>query len=421
MTDPIEPLFGLPARELFESGQFRLAAGPLDRLPAFTRSPLLESLETFVASYSGAMDIANGDGRRGLQAPVQNLHPRALLELGLTIYFRDALKFLPEAKPFLDALENALGLPPCVGLSVFGNARSSGLPVHHDPQDQLLIHLRGKKRFRHAPATRRWPAISHTPSTSSRTEFGSVYLEQLPPELEALYASMQEVTLEPGSVAYLPAGLWHSTEALDGSCLSVSIAVRAPTHWSLLEHALRHYVLQSEDWRRPAYGLVGSEQERAASERLLGELLSKLGERWPALGPEQLRASWLGRLAVEAKAGDGKDYAREACSVTTRFVRVPQARVTLETPSADRIHCFVERLVADQAPQRAELRFNAHARPLFEFVVAAQGGLSAAALAEEFGDYAEDDILAFLLDLTGAGLVRPLLAPDWFAGPRAPR
>ncbi len=407
-SDPIQELFGLSARDLVERGRFEIRDGELERLPAFLRAPCLGDLEVLSRDYRGPLEVAHGDRVRGLQTPITGVPPRALLELGLTVYFKDALSILPEARSYLHSIEQALGLPSCAGMGLFANARGSGLPIHHDASDQWLIHLLGHKRFRAAPNRVRWPALPHAPHALLATEFASVYGDGLPPEAPALDALSQDFQLRPGSVVFIPAGLWHATEALDGPCLSLSIALRAPTALPLLLNFLRHSLMQSEDWRRPIYGLFSAEHGAAEAEHSrISALLDALRAQLDQLCSRDLRGAWAGKLAFEGKGYDPLSY-----DATSRFLRTPLAQVSiLPIVGTDQITCEVRTSPSNEPPQRGELRFNAHARGLVQWIAASEHAFSALDLAERFEGYGADELVSFLIDLAAAGAIRPLLAP----------
>src|SRR5690606_36178648 len=107
----------------------------------------------------------------------------------------------------------ALGLPPCVDVSAFANAPGSGLPLHHDKHDQLLLQLQGEKRITHAPNLHvKHPRLSFTPSAVTPPDFAAVYGQGFPgAESEIPAEHFESSLLKPGSCLFMPAGTWHRT------------------------------------------------------------------------------------------------------------------------------------------------------------------------------------------------------------------
>src|SRR4051812_10103748 len=119
LSDPMLDLFGIGAPELFASKELVVRHGDMGRLPAFMRAGLMESLETLVRGYAGALHVSNGTAKDGVQVAVVGAHASALLRLGLTVYFVELDRALPDSAPWLRGLEGALGLPECASLAAF--------------------------------------------------------------------------------------------------------------------------------------------------------------------------------------------------------------------------------------------------------------------------------------------------------------
>ena len=122
-------------------------------------------------------------------------------------------RVLPAAPAFLQELELALGIPISAGLSAFVNAPGSGLALHHDRFDQLLFQIRGSKRFRYlANRYVEQPSVQFTPFATAPLEWAQSYRHGFPRSTQALLEEQLEtVELEPGSVIFMPGGLWHTT------------------------------------------------------------------------------------------------------------------------------------------------------------------------------------------------------------------
>ncbi|WP_428269509.1 JmjC domain-containing protein [Haliangium sp.] len=156
----------------------------------------------------------------------------------------------------------------------------AGTRMHFDQQEVIVLQLGGRKRWRFCANEQvRFPV---------RPYFGN----RIPPELAALASSFpdempsgaQEVTLEPGSLLFLPRGYWHETETLDAS-VSLTLTFAVPPWMEVVLDYLRSALLLREDWRRPAFGLdeSGTHRERISAmlEARLDDLRGLLAETSP--------------------------------------------------------------------------------------------------------------------------------------------
>ena len=71
----------------------------------------------------------------------------------------------------------------------------------------------------------------------------------LPTEFPKEHAT--EVILNPGSLLFLPRGMWHKTEAMSDA-LSLNFTYTAPTWIDILTAALRDKLARHEEWRETA-------------------------------------------------------------------------------------------------------------------------------------------------------------------------
>ena len=409
--DPIRDIFGVPAPELFAMRELVVSHGPLERLPSFLRTGALDSIDSLCRTYTGPVEIAAGSAEAGGQMPVSDAHAAGLLRLGLTVYFTELGRLLPASRAWARAIERALGLPQCVTLGAFANAAGSGLAVHHDRFDQLLIQVRGSKQFRHARNHYvERPDAQFSQSGPAPVEFGSSYRRGFPVTARALLEQgFDSVTLEPGSVLYLPSGLWHTTSDQAGESLSVSVVVRAPSRLSLLLNFLRDYAGQSPEWRTPAYGgFVESSVENAEHARLQAMLL-ELSERLRGLSAVDAFAAWSSHAYDVGLASEYPASLRFA-----RYIRLPSSSAVLE-PDDDpsKLRCVILSGPTNRPQARTVLGLNAEARPVIDWVLAGTRAFSVDEAAERFSDFERQELETLFAWLSQAALVRPLPAPEW--------
>lgn len=402
----------MSALELFRGREFAVSHGSLTRLPAFMREGLLGSVESLCRGYAGPLEIAGGSTDAGLQVPVADVNPWALLKLGLTVYFKDLRRALPGAPGFLQQLEHALGVPTSAGLSGFVNAPGSGLSLHHDRFDQLLFQIQGRKLFRYLPnryVTQ--PSVQFTPFASAPPEWGQSYRHGFPRSTQdVLEQPLQSVELEPGSVIFMPGGLWHTTAEQPEHALSLVVSVRAPSRLDTALNLIRYYAQQSPAWRESAYAGWSADPALVEAERsAFAKLFSELGERLTRLPTTDAFAA----LSVDSfTKGTLTEYPQGARFA--RFIRLPNSSAAFEEDAAlGKLRCVVKSGPFNRPQAETLLAFESQARCIVEWVLQSTRAFSTVELCECFDDFQEQEILGLLDGLARAALIRPLPAVEW--------
>ena len=414
VVDPIRELFGVSALELFRAGQFAVSHGPVTRLPAFMREGLLSSIESLCRGYTGQLDVAGGSTGEGLQVAVADVNPWALLKLGLTVYFKDLRRALPAAPAFLEQLELALGIPTSAGLSAFVNAPGSGLSLHHDRFDQLLFQISGRKLFRYLPNRYvEQPSVQFTPFASAPPEWAQSYRHGFPPSTQVLLEQpLESVELQPGSVIFMPGGLWHTTAEQPDNALSLVVSVRAPSRLDVALNLIRYYAAQSPAWRDSAYnGWSGDPALAEAEQQAFARLFSELGERLTRLPTEDAFAALSADAFTKGALTEYPQRARFA-----RFIKLPNSSATFEEdPALGKLRCQVRSGAFHRPPVETVLAFDAQARVVVDWVLQSDRAFSCDELCDRFDEFQIDELLNLLDGLARAALIRPLPAIEWDA------
>ncbi len=74
-------------------------------------------------------------------------------------------------------------------------------------------------------------------------------------------------TMTPGSVMFLPRGLWHETSSREMT-ISVSIAIRTPTRLDMLLARIRSKLQLDPEWRTPIATAVDEDWLRRERDRI---------------------------------------------------------------------------------------------------------------------------------------------------------
>jgi hypothetical protein len=415
VVDPLGEIFGVSALELFRKKELFVSEGDVARFPAFMRKGPMESIDALSRHYTGPLEVSQGSAENGVQIPVHDAHAAALLRLGLTVFFADMRRALPESRAWLEALEASLGLAECTTLSAFANAPSSGLAVHHDRFDQLFFQILGEKRFRYAPnGYVENPDVQFSPYSASAPEWGQSYRRGFPlTSEEVLGRDFRSVTLRPGSAFFMPAGTWHTTAEQTEPALSLVVAVRAPSRIELLVNLLRYYAGQSPAWRARPYTGWASDAATARAEReAFASLTVDLGRRIGSLPAATAFDAW---KAHGFSVGTLAEYPRSARF--ERYVRLPNSSVRFEDePTPGKFRCAILSGPTHRPQARTLIAFNVEARPVVEWVLGERKAFTVTEAHEKFPELTFDDLFDLFGWLGHAALIRPLPVPEWDLG-----
>lgn len=344
----------------------------LEELPAVLRPPMMLDPTQLTRVYRGPVEVTSG--RYG-QYSLTGVDPSVYFDaLGLAASFRDLENYLPGVQPWLRDLERDLGVPEGTAtLFSFINAEGMGLGAHCDRNEHIAIQLSGTKTFRfkdnpHA----RYTSVSH----SANREPGRNTLAQHPdglPVWHKLPDDAESVTLSPGSVLFLPRGVYHETQGgAGGRSVTLIIHVATPSQAQVLLRYLSDYLVQSEAWRAPVVGGWSSDpaQRNAAVARLeslVGELFSG---KHPLSVEHMLRHAHGGTAALAFEWG-------------AWLQRNPSVEVQLQNDG--------EKLAVSVGGKQVR-RIAAHAHPVLEWMLQRPGRFDMPTLARAFPEWDEDSL-----------------------------
>lgn len=239
-----------------------MSHGLLSRLGPFAELPEFFDLSQLLARYRAPIRVALPDKRdEHSSRQVDAATALSLHDKGMALILDNAERFLPELQPLLAELGRDLGLPRkcdprCL---VYVSPKGSGNSPHFDANANVVVQLRGKKRWRLAPNTHvllptdRWAMNQDDLSD----ELDGYATRPLP---TAMPADAESFDLVPGSVLFVPRGTWHSTES-DGDSLALNFTFGQPTWADALLAALRPQMLKNPAWRALATGFSGDDSQ----------------------------------------------------------------------------------------------------------------------------------------------------------------
>ncbi|MCP3137372.1 JmjC domain-containing protein [Pyxidicoccus xibeiensis] len=252
--------------------------GPLERLGALAQLPELQDLERLLHAYRGPVMVALPDRRDEHSViRVDAESAGALYRSGMALILDSAERFLPLLEQWLFTLALELGLArnAVARTIVYASPPGGGNSPHFDANANIVVQLRGTKRWTLAPNTQvpfptdRWAMNMGPPSPEL-----AGYLEQELPQ--QMPEGAEVIALEPGSVLFVPRGYWHSTDASEDT-LALNFTYSQPTWADVVTAALRQQLLKDVQWRELADGIGSPDPERsAACSARLSELLHQV-------------------------------------------------------------------------------------------------------------------------------------------------
>lgn len=199
----------------------RRALYDLDAFDRLLSRPAISAQNLFAIDARrkiGPADYSHADGSADVLRMID------LFDQGATIVFREADRHDPELWRLTRAIERALCAPAFANV-YYAPAAGQSFPVHYDAIDVFALQLAGTKRWT------LWPRIDPLPLAHEHCygEGGHDTAGTDP---------MAAVTLDPGSLIYVPRGMPHLVTAGDDPSLHISISVTPFTYDELLrQHA----------------------------------------------------------------------------------------------------------------------------------------------------------------------------------------
>lgn len=189
-----------------------------------------------------------------------------LFAAGMGLLFSEAQRYAPALVPWLDAIRAELGLSALTQQRclLYASPAGKGTAPHFDQNVNFVVQLDGTKTWWLAPNTHvERPMTRHTMGLPVDAELQSYARLPMP---EQMPEGRVEIILQPGSVLFVPRGMWHATRA-ETDAFSLNFTFSPPTWIDLLTAALRGRLALSSAWRETA-----TTQGAARFEALLSEL-----------------------------------------------------------------------------------------------------------------------------------------------------
>jgi len=238
--------------ECFARNEPLVVHGLRDSIAELTGLPLVASLDALLQSWPDVVQAHLPDVRDESHAvSVSPQDARKLFVSGMGLLFDDVSRYAPTLVPWLDAIRSDLGLSSLTQQRclVYATPAAKGTAWHFDQNVNFVLQVHGTKTWWLAPnAHVERPMTRHTVGQPADAELDS-YARL--PMLDGVPANVREIVLEPGSLLFVPRGVWHATRATTDA-LSLNFTFTPPTWLDLLTAALRGRLALSREWRETA-------------------------------------------------------------------------------------------------------------------------------------------------------------------------
>ncbi|HEY3007653.1 MAG TPA: cupin domain-containing protein [Micromonosporaceae bacterium] len=177
-----------------------------------------------------------GSGGAGAEIGDQVLDERVfdLYADGATLVLQGLHRVWPPLVDFTGRLAAEL-VAPVQANAYLTPAGNRGFDAHYDTHDVFVLQVAGRKRWRvHEPV--RSDPLERQPWGGRVDEVGAVAAGQ----------PVLDVVLEAGDALYLPRGWVHAADALGHRCLHLTLGLRTPTRYTLVEALLALAVEEPE-------------------------------------------------------------------------------------------------------------------------------------------------------------------------------
>lgn len=166
-----------------------------------------------------------------------------LFQTGATICITNIHMTDPCLARWAQAIRTQLNFTGTVGVNCYISPDGSGLSTHYDKRVATTLQIAGKKRWKFStePA-KAWPNHNAVYQEGNVEPIG-VDHGNLPPDME-----FREVELNPGDLLCLPAGVWHSAQAV-GESLAINLYFQPRNFLDQLIPMLQHFALSDKNWR----------------------------------------------------------------------------------------------------------------------------------------------------------------------------
>lgn len=269
----LHPLSTEDFQSLYRENQpFHIEHSP-EELKELRELPMLSSLDELIRMWNSPISAHLPGVRDEVSAiNIQSSDARKVFDSGMGLLFNNANNHSPLLQTWVDQLKNELGLSQMsFGRSlIYATPDGKGTAPHFDQNINFVLQIHGTKTWTLAPNSSVInPMVRHTLGQNIDPEMLTYMQGPMPESMPEESISFE---LKPGSLLFVPRGVWHSTKA-QGDALALNFTFSPPSWADLFLSALRARLVMNPEWRETAFGLNDMES-RFEAEKNFDSLLS---------------------------------------------------------------------------------------------------------------------------------------------------
>lgn len=260
---------------LYEQNQPFVIHHKENELQILRNLPQLKSLKDLINQWPGKVSVHLPDARDEISSV--EVDPKDALKLyqnGMGLLFNRANLYSEVLQEWSQGLTKELGLSSLTFARslIYATPHGKGTAPHFDQNINLVLQIHGTKIWKLAANhSVSHPTVRHTIGRPVDEELQSYLEEELPLKMPDETVTFE---LKPGSLLFVPRGIWHSTQA-EGDALALNFTFSPPTWADLFLSALKGRLNSVAQWRETALG-VSDPELRFDAEKKFDFLLSTL-------------------------------------------------------------------------------------------------------------------------------------------------
>ncbi|HGE7613770.1 hypothetical protein COE01_21245 [Bacillus thuringiensis] len=211
-------------------------------------------------------------------------------EKGAALEFDFTDIFIPEVRKAINQLKKELRLPEGTSTKaiIYAAKNGGGFKTHFDAYTNFIFQIKGRKI---------WKLMDNNNVDNPMQHYDLAEYPYKPEELQTYWkgegpdeelSKGEIIELIPGSMLYLPRGLWHSTKSNEET-LAFNITFGQPTWLELLLFSIRKELITDPKWRELAcnYSSLSEAEQKNLDTHLLNSL-QEMQEKLNNLKPEDI-------------------------------------------------------------------------------------------------------------------------------------
>ncbi|WP_017220101.1 JmjC domain-containing protein [Moritella dasanensis] len=238
--------------KLLESQTPFVSHGNTESLKDLMGLPFLKSVENLAAYWQDTVDVFNPQVADEISKT--SVSPEDAINeyyCGNCILFNDVNRMIPEFDMWNQKIRKEIGFSELTYVRnlVYASPAGKGNAPHFDQNFNFVVQLEGTKKWWLAEnKTINNPMTRHVIGHPVDHELAGYADKEFP---EAFPADCIEYILEPGSILFVPRGVWHMTEAVTDA-VSFNFTFTPPTWIDIATAVIREKLSHSEKWRESA-------------------------------------------------------------------------------------------------------------------------------------------------------------------------